>query len=516
MADRRKPTQLHRSSDGRFYVTFEHGRLLWISHDDVDAWRKRIEEHQGVASTKRSSKSKGSSTSAPAATSSTTLRMSGRVDLDYDERELGWILRGFVEAARGGGPQQDPARIFESRDDDDSAKERAKHAKLLDLGRELFGTVGAAASYFRVSDGEWAMWLARARSGMPSSTPMLPAGSTGADLSPIAWYPPVRGPITSRFGARAGKEHEGIDIAVPVGTEVRAPQTMRITKVDRSDSAGIYVEGNTLRDTGEQGELFGSDGYRVTFMHLQDASVRVGDVVRRGEVIGASGNTGNSTGPHLHLQVAWVVDRLEFLGKWDGGLLDKVIPVDPLSLIPESAFATGVPGPAPGGVMPTATTTGQPVNVIVAPGSGKVSIGGNGIINPDTDVRVGSPTVQSSTTRFVPGVSFAGYQTPRTTWPQPAKTAAAAAAPPPQAPPKADDPLGDILDVVGDVVGGIFSPDGLKAIGGIAAAGGTLASLIPGAQPVSVPVAAAGAVIAGAGSLWDAVDGETDPVADFV
>jgi murein DD-endopeptidase MepM/ murein hydrolase activator NlpD len=44
-------------------------------------------------------------------------------------------------------------------------------------------------------------------------------------------------------------------------------------------------------------------GWQITFMHMDSRAVSVGDQVEQGQYVGASGNTGNSTGPHLHLQV---------------------------------------------------------------------------------------------------------------------------------------------------------------------------------------------------------------------
>ena len=109
----------------------------------------------------------------------------------------------------------------------------------------------------------------------------------------------TRGPIKklARHGGRYAKQHQhlGIDVPLKVGTPIIAPASGRITFVRTgSRTAGNYIE--LLHDTG--------DGFRLyRFMHLEKFMVERGEDVRRGQIIALSGNTGLSTGPHLHYEI---------------------------------------------------------------------------------------------------------------------------------------------------------------------------------------------------------------------
>ncbi len=102
---------------------------------------------------------------------------------------------------------------------------------------------------------------------------------------------PVQGWISSDYGWRWGRLHEGIDIAVPTGTPVRAAAPGRV----------VFA-----RWGGGYGYLVAIDhGSRVVtrYAHNSRLAVREGQWVRRGQVIAYSGNTGNSTGPHVHFEI---------------------------------------------------------------------------------------------------------------------------------------------------------------------------------------------------------------------
>jgi murein DD-endopeptidase MepM/ murein hydrolase activator NlpD len=98
---------------------------------------------------------------------------------------------------------------------------------------------------------------------------------------------PVKGPITSPFGMRARGMHNGTDFGVPVGTPVSCPDDGVVFQAGQAGSAGIMVTVNC-----------GNVQHR--FMHLSQLKVKPGDQVKAGQVIGLSGNTGLSTGPHVH------------------------------------------------------------------------------------------------------------------------------------------------------------------------------------------------------------------------
>jgi murein DD-endopeptidase MepM/ murein hydrolase activator NlpD len=106
---------------------------------------------------------------------------------------------------------------------------------------------------------------------------------------------PVNGRVSSPFGHRvapiagATTNHPGVDIAVPLGTPVKAPENAIVQKVSKNNVAGLYINlGN------------GKGVLMHRLLHLSKAKVKVGDVVKQGEIIALSGSTGLSTGPHLH------------------------------------------------------------------------------------------------------------------------------------------------------------------------------------------------------------------------
>lgn len=97
--------------------------------------------------------------------------------------------------------------------------------------------------------------------------------------------------VTSNFGQRWGTIHHGIDFGVPQGTDVMAARDGVIIQTGWNGDLGIsiYVEH--------------SDGVITRYAHLSESLVELGQSVSQGEVIGHSGNTGYSTGPHLHFEV---------------------------------------------------------------------------------------------------------------------------------------------------------------------------------------------------------------------
>ncbi len=103
--------------------------------------------------------------------------------------------------------------------------------------------------------------------------------------------------VTSPFGERWGKFHYGLDFRAAVGTSVMV-------------MAGGVVEGTGDTDIACKGASFGkwvfiryNNGLSSTYGHLSVISAKVGQKVKAGDIVGLSGNTGSSTGPHLHVGV---------------------------------------------------------------------------------------------------------------------------------------------------------------------------------------------------------------------
>lgn len=107
----------------------------------------------------------------------------------------------------------------------------------------------------------------------------------------IALVEPISGTITSRFGSRSRGIHTGLDIATSKGTPIKAAAGGVVTYSGYKGSYGYLVvisHGNNIE---------------TYYAHCSRLYVSAGDSVSRGDVIAAVGNTGNSTGPHLHLEV---------------------------------------------------------------------------------------------------------------------------------------------------------------------------------------------------------------------
>lgn len=102
---------------------------------------------------------------------------------------------------------------------------------------------------------------------------------------------PSGGYVSSSFGKRWGRMHEGIDLAGPVGSPVVAAEAGKVIR------AGWYSGYGKCIDISHGG------GMVTRYAHLSRIDVSVGKSVQRGEIIGAVGNTGRSTGPHLHFEV---------------------------------------------------------------------------------------------------------------------------------------------------------------------------------------------------------------------
>jgi murein DD-endopeptidase MepM/ murein hydrolase activator NlpD len=109
---------------------------------------------------------------------------------------------------------------------------------------------------------------------------------------------PAQGRVTSEFGARnhpvlnRASIHEGIDIANVPWTPIIAAADGIVSFSGVRGGYGIKVD-ITHRNS----------GYLTRYAHLSQSAVNVGDIVRRGDIIGYMGNTGISTGPHLHFEV---------------------------------------------------------------------------------------------------------------------------------------------------------------------------------------------------------------------
>jgi len=111
---------------------------------------------------------------------------------------------------------------------------------------------------------------------------LLLTGATGKRRAP------VRGRISSKFGDRGGYFHNGIDIAVGVGTKVKVPMAGTVAKIYTTASGGKQMIVNH------------ANGFTSGYAHLNKVYFGKGAKVKKGKVIALTGRTGNVTGAHLH------------------------------------------------------------------------------------------------------------------------------------------------------------------------------------------------------------------------
>lgn len=129
----------------------------------------------------------------------------------------------------------------------------------------------------------------------------LPANPTGGAMR---W--PVKGKVISAYGAKPnGLKNEGINIAVPEGTGVRA-----------AESGVVAYAGNELKGYGNLVLVRHEGGWVTAYAHASELFVKRGDTVKRGDVIAKAGQTGSVSSPQLHFEVrkgATAMDPMKFL-----------------------------------------------------------------------------------------------------------------------------------------------------------------------------------------------------------
>lgn len=141
----------------------------------------------------------------------------------------------------------------------------------------------------------------------------LEAGSPFSDMALLPrFFWPLRGRITSGFGPRWGRPHEGLDIAAATGTPIRAA------------APGVVAFAGWRTGYGRVVVVAHSFGLTTVYAHASAILVRVGEVVGAGQPMARVGATGDATGPHLHFEV-----RV------------RGVPVDPLPLLSGEGPAVG-------------------------------------------------------------------------------------------------------------------------------------------------------------------------------
>jgi murein DD-endopeptidase MepM/ murein hydrolase activator NlpD len=126
---------------------------------------------------------------------------------------------------------------------------------------------------------------AQQQAASSSAPAIVPPSGNGL----LGW--PVSGPVTSGFGMRSGRMHEGIDIMCATGTPVRAA------------AAGTVIYAGWLGGYGNLVVVDHGSGLSTAYAHNSSFASSVGQSVAAGQVIAYAGSTGNSSGPHVHFEV---------------------------------------------------------------------------------------------------------------------------------------------------------------------------------------------------------------------
>jgi murein DD-endopeptidase MepM/ murein hydrolase activator NlpD len=154
---------------------------------------------------------------------------------------------------------------------------------------------GATAEYLRLREGE----LKRIEAARAAASP------TDGWRQRFAW--PARGRISGQFGSQRiyrgepAAYHSGVDVAAGAGAPVVAPADGMVVL---AGPPALSLEGNLI-------VIDHGMGLNSAFLHLATQAVRVGQIVRQGQLIGTVGASGRATGPHLHWSIKWNDARLD-------------------------------------------------------------------------------------------------------------------------------------------------------------------------------------------------------------
>lgn len=132
--------------------------------------------------------------------------------------------------------------------------------------------------------------LIRQRQASGRASRSAPAIDSGGRVSGAGLIWPCGCRVTSEYGYRWGRLHAGIDMAAPIGTPIRAAKS------------GVVIQSGSMGGYGYAIVIDHGGGFTTLYAHQSRLVARDGQSVRQGELIGYVGNTGNSTGPHLHFE----------------------------------------------------------------------------------------------------------------------------------------------------------------------------------------------------------------------
>ena len=160
------------------------------------------------------------------------------------------------------------------------------------LGQEIANAQNA------YDDAQYQQWLSTSKPSSGSSSGSSNVSNSAPSSS--GWIVPCKYTrFTSPFGYRIHpiygyrKMHNGVDLAAPKGTPIKAAKAGTVVAASYGSSAGYYVQINH------------GDGFQSKYLHMTHYIVKSGQYVTQGQVIGYVGSTGASTGPHLHFGILY-------------------------------------------------------------------------------------------------------------------------------------------------------------------------------------------------------------------
>jgi murein DD-endopeptidase MepM/ murein hydrolase activator NlpD len=141
-------------------------------------------------------------------------------------------------------------------------------------------------------------------------TAETPATGSGASVDAAPTFRrPVNGRVIAGFGPKTnGQQNDGVNFAVPEGTPIKA-----------AEDGTVAYAGNELKGYGNLVLIRHSNGYVTAYAHAKELLVKRGEVIKRGQVIGKSGQTGNVDAPQLHFEVRKGPSPLDPMPLLNGG-----------------------------------------------------------------------------------------------------------------------------------------------------------------------------------------------------
>lgn len=169
-----------------------------------------------------------------------------------------------------------------------------RDVRALRVGQRLFvprpkGASATASATRRRSTDSTARARTRSNGAGGQANPQVRKAALDPSSPRFGW--PTRGRLSSGYGLRRGRHHEGIDIASPHGSPIFAAE------------AGRVIHSGRMRGYGKVVVVKHAGRYRTIYAHASRLVVRRGEFVERGQKIAEVGSTGRSTGPHLHFEI---------------------------------------------------------------------------------------------------------------------------------------------------------------------------------------------------------------------